>query len=98
MYEEYEPMLTGLRFLASVREAARNLGRCWPFAFSPREEACPPRASSSCREIRGLAMDADRDGQAEAQHHVTRTAAAQCYVDFLLGRVLPVQGDRVNGR
>jgi hypothetical protein len=36
-------------------------------------------------------MDADRDGQAEAQHHATRTAAAQCYVDFLLGRVLPVR-------
>ena len=36
-------------------------------------------------------MDADRDGRAEAQHHATRTAAAQCYVDFLLGRVLPVR-------
>ena len=36
-------------------------------------------------------MDADRDGQAEPQHRATRTAAAQCYVDFLLGRVLPVR-------
>ena len=92
MDKEYRAMLVLVRLLASVRGRARNFGHVRPLAPLTREEGCPRQPPPPSR-VDGPAMNPDNDRQAGSERHALSAegAAAQCYRDFLLGRVLPAR-------